>query len=169
MKTQISKVAAAISMVVIIASSAPLATAAKLKIDSGFVTLGVDKAIRLSQESGRYPNLGRNYYRTSTIGCKAIRNTSAKGRSGPLSLEYWGLASYTATTGRPLMSVLLPSIKSGKRLNNVSEVGTAAYYNADGYIQLRLYEYSAGVWVLRASKIVSATMYRHRRLVMPRT
>lgn len=157
MKTQVSRGTTAIGtalLFMVIALSAPLAMAAKLKMDGGFVTLGVDKAIRFTQQSGRYPDLGKNYYRTATIGCTAIRNTSTAGRSGQLSLEYWALPYYTSKTGTPLMSVLLPSIKGGKRINNVNEIGPAAYYNAEGYVQLRLYEYTSGKWVLRASKII---------------
>jgi hypothetical protein len=157
MRTQRSKGATAIGMAflfIVIGLSAPFAMAAKFKIDGGFVTLGEDKVIRLSQASGRYSNLGKNYYRTATIGCTAVRNISASGRSGQLSLEYWALPFFTSKTGTPLMSALLPSIKGGKKLSNVSKVGPAAYYNADGYIQLRLYEFSAGKWVLRASKLI---------------
>ena len=139
----------------IITLEAPSAKAAKLKIDGGFVTLGTDRVIRLSQESGRYPNLGRNYYRTATIGCTSIRNTSTKGSSKQLSLEYWALPFYGAETGTPLMSVLLPAIKSGKKVSNVKKQGMAAYYNAEGYIQLRLYENSGGTWLLRASRSMS--------------
>lgn len=157
MNTQRFKGTTAIGMAflfIVIGLSAPLAIAAKFKLDGGFVTLGEDKVIRLTQASGRYPNLGRNYYRTATIGCTAVRNTSATGRSGQLSLEYWALPFFTSKTGTPLMSALLPPINGGKRLNNVSKVGPAAYYNADGYVQMRLYEFSAGKWVLRASKII---------------
>lgn len=139
-------------MSLMILLGAPLARAAKLKIDGGFVTLGLNKVARLSQESGRYPDLGRNYYRTATIGCKAISNTSKTGRSGQLSFEYWALPYLGADTGKPLMSVLLPSLKSGKKVSNLSKLNFAGYYNAYGYIQLRLYEMSGGTWVLRASK-----------------
>ncbi len=136
--------------------SAPLALAAKFKIDGGFVTLRSDRAIKLSQESGRYPNLGRNYYRTASIGCKSVINTSKKGISGQLSLEYWAMPYIDSTTGTPLMSVLLPPVKAGKRINDISKDAQAGYYNANGYIQLRLYEYSGGVWLLRSSKSVGS-------------
>ncbi len=131
---------------------APLAQAAKFKIDGGFVTLGTDKVIKLSQASGRYPDLGKNYYRTATIGCKSITNTSKKGTSGQLSLEYWASPVYNSATGTPLMSVVLSPIKSGKKLSNVSKEDSARYYNNEGYVQLRLYEFSAGQWVLRVKK-----------------
>ncbi len=153
MKMKLSKKTMVIGMALLgIAWSAPSATAAKFQIDGGFVTLGSDKVIKLSQESGRYPDLGRNYYRTTTIGCKAIRNVSKKGTSGQLSLEYWASPLYGSEMGTPLMSLLLPSIKSGKRQSNVSKEAPARYYNDEGYVQLRLYEYTAGQWVLRVKK-----------------
>lgn len=86
MKTQTFAKLATIGFTsLIIAMGAPLATAASFTINGGFVTLGIDKVIRLSQASGRSVDLGKNYYRTATIGCTSIKNTMSKGSSGPLS------------------------------------------------------------------------------------
>jgi hypothetical protein len=136
--------------------TAPVASAAKVKINGGYVTLGNDKVLRLGQSSGRYTDLGRNYYRTTGIGCTSIQNTSKKGVSGVLSLEYWALPFIDSTEGKPLMSVLLPRVEANKQIKAVKKSGPAAYYNAYGYIQLRLYELSGGIWKLRYSKNIGS-------------
>jgi hypothetical protein len=150
--TQIRNTAAFAMMALITTFCAPVAKAANLKMDGGFVTLGRDRTIRLSQASGRYADLGRGYYRTTTIGCTAIKNTSPGGRSGQISLEYWALESLSGGTEKVMMSVLLPALGGGKSLKNVKQTGPARYFDAFGYIQLRVYENSGGTWQLRAKK-----------------
>ncbi len=157
MRTHIRSSSTIVSFITLLLTlSAPLVEAANLKMDGGFVTLGRDRAVRLSQASGRYADLGRGNYRTPTIGCTAIKNTSPGGRSGQISLEYWAMQSLGGGNERVMMSILLPSLGGGKSVKNVKQSGPARYFDAFGYIQLRVHENSGGTWQLRFKKNIGS-------------
>ena len=138
------------SLVALLAVAAliPNAQASKLTLDgTGSYKLGTREAFYPggAPQSGRYANLGADYYHTTTIGMSEITNHSAN-RSGSMSFELWGMPYYGATTGIILMTKGLDPLKGGFHFSNVSVTGKAISLNRRRFPELDLFEFTTNGW-----------------------
>ncbi|MEO7100706.1 MAG: hypothetical protein ABI162_15195 [Luteolibacter sp.] len=148
MKSTIHKLTTSAFALFAAAAAIPEAHAAKLTLDgTGYCTIPGSEAYypggRL--QSGRYTNLGADYYHTATIGIKAITNHSST-RSGSMSFELWAMRYYGATTGIVLMTEGLDTLKGGFHFSNVTVSHKAISLNVRRFPELDLFEYTSNGW-----------------------
>ncbi len=128
MKSIFQPIATAIALVGAAAIVAPrAATAADVRLDGyGFYSLKnrVKYYGRGKPQSGRYKNLGADYYHQAKIGMDFLTNHS-NSRSGNLSFELWAMPYYGATSGIILMTRKLSPLGSGKSRTNLRASGNA--------------------------------------------
>jgi hypothetical protein len=126
----------------------PEARAAKVRLDgSGYYELGTN--IRYyptgTRQTGRYDNLGTDYYHRATIGVRWMTNQSP-GRSGSLSFELWGMPYYGATKGIVLMTYGVWSLAGRQYRNNPSVTGNAVFLDRYRFPELNLWENTRKGW-----------------------
>ena len=100
------------------------------------------------KQSGRYGNLGGDYYHKATIRMRWITNHSGN-RSGDLSFEFWGMPYYGATKGIVLMTRSLDPLRGGSYYSNKGREGYAIYLDEYRYPELNLWEYTKKGWKWR--------------------
>lgn len=97
-------------------------------------------------QSGRYRNLGSDYYQTSRIKMDRVSNYSGY-RSGAMSFELWATDYYDATSGTVMMTAGLNRLNAYRFYNKVNRSGFALYMDDYYYPQLNLFEYvSSWAW-----------------------
>jgi hypothetical protein len=99
------------------------------------------------KQSGRYRNLGSDYYQSARIRMDRVTNYSGY-RSGAMSFELWATDYYDATSGIVVMTAGIDRLKAYKYFKNVKRSGFALYLSDYYYPQLNLFEY-AGSWQWR--------------------
>ena len=103
------------------------------------------------EQSGRYRNLGRDYYHKIEYGMDYISNTSGY-KSGTLSYEFWALPYYGATSGVVLMTRSLSPLYGGERYVDLYKYGWGVSLNQYRYPEQNLWEYAgSGRWKFRDS------------------
>lgn len=140
---------AALSLISIV----PAAQAANITLDGyGFYKLAyADSYLRGgAKQTGRYRNLGADYYRKAEIGMNYASNNSST-RSGDLSFELWALPYYGATSGPILMTSGLRSLKGGQFYRNLRSRGLAISLDEYQFPDLSIWEYTFSGWVFRDS------------------
>ncbi len=98
-------------------------------------------------QSGRYRNLGSDYYQTARISMDRVTNYSGY-RSGAMSFELWATDYYDATSGTVVMTTGLNRLNKYKYYNKVNRGGFGLYLDDYYYPQLNLFEY-VGSWAWR--------------------
>lgn len=100
-------------------------------------------------QSGRYDYLGADYYRKTVVGMRWVTNRSPR-KSGPLSIEFWGMPYYGADTGIVLMT------KDAGRLNGQDAYhgrkwqGWGLYLDEYRYPEINIWEYRRKKgWIFR--------------------
>jgi hypothetical protein len=142
-------VTAALSLII----SVPVAHAADITLDGyGFYKLAYgDSYLRGgAKQSGRYRNLGADFYRRAQIGMDYASNNSAT-RSGDLSFELWALPYYGATSGPILMTSGLRSLRGGRFYRNLRSNGSAISLDEYQFPDLSIWEFTASGWIFRDS------------------
>lgn len=101
-----------------------------------------------TKQTGRYGNLGRDYYHKTTIGMRWITNHGGS-RSGDLSFEFWGMPFYGATSGIVLMTQGLKPLNGGSYYSNLYRKSYAIYLDEWRFPELNLWEYTRKGWQFR--------------------
>ena len=110
-------------------------------------------------QSGRYNNLGRDYYHRATIGMRWITNHSPY-PSGDLSFEFWGMPYYGANHGIVLMTRSLVPLGSLSYFLSKTKDGYAVFLGSYRFPELDLWEYTRNGWRFR-----DAVTFRHKDLL----
>jgi hypothetical protein len=109
-------------------------------------------------QSGRYTNLGADYYHSSEIGIDQLTNRSSY-RSGTMSFEFWAMPYYGATSGIILMTKSVSSLWGGYSYYDLSRSGKAISLNRYRYPELDLFEYTNYGWKWRDALSFSRKSY----------
>ncbi len=96
-------------------------------------------------QSGRYRNLGSDYYKSAVIRMDFITNRSFT-RSGSLSFELWAMPYYGATSGIILMTRGIGQISGNRSLRKVSARGSAISLDERRFPEFNLFEYTWNGW-----------------------
>lgn len=150
MKTLARTLAAAVFSIV---TAVPAAQAANITLDGyGFYKLAYgDSYLRGgAKQTGRYRNLGADYYRKAEIGMDYASNRS-RTRSGDLSFELWALPYYGATSGPILMTSGLRSLGGGQFYRNLRSRGSAISLDEFRFPDLSIWEFTSAGWIFRDS------------------
>lgn len=99
------------------------------------------------KQSGRYSNLGSDYYQSARIRMDRVRNYSGY-RSGAMSFELWATDYYDATSGIVVTTTGLNRLNKYRYYNKVNRSGFGLYLDDYFYPQLNLFEY-VGSWEWR--------------------
>lgn len=143
-------------------SFTPAAGAAKVTLDgSGSYSLsGKWKYYRQgTKQSGRYLNLGEDYYRQASIRMQFITNRS-RSTSGSISFELWALRYYGATSGIVLMTRGADPLRGGYYYTNRTFSGHSVFLDEVRYPELSLWEFTNRKWIFR-----DALSFRYRDLL----
>ena len=129
-------------------TTTPDSQAAKVTLDgSGFYDLG--NTVKYYgggvKQTGRYRNLGADYYHKATISMQWITNRSSK-TSGDLSFELWAMRYYGATKGIVLMTRSADPIRGGSYYFEKEWRGYAIFLDEYRYPELNLWEYTQKGW-----------------------
>lgn len=100
------------------------------------------------KQGGRYRYLGEGYYRKITIGVDYITNRSGK-RSGDLSLEFWAMPYYKATTGITLLARAKDPLGAGKSYKDAPRDGRAVSLGRRRFPEINIWEYTRKGWKFR--------------------
>jgi hypothetical protein len=142
---------AAVAAILTITGTSGESQAANVRLDgSGHYEFGprityFSKGLR---QSGRYGNLGRDYYRETIYGMRWITN-HGNSRSGELSFEFWGMPYYGADSGIVLMTRGLSRLDDGSYYHNLSVKGHAIYLDEYRFPELNIWEYTRRGWRFR--------------------
>ncbi len=161
MKTIATSLIAFSSVLLSISGTTPQAAAADLTLDgSGYYDLGDTEFYLRSgaRQSGRYSNLGRNYYQDAEIGVSYITNNSYT-RSGSMSFELWAKPFYSATSGIIMMTRGINPLYSDSYYPDVYSYGTALSLYQWRYPELNLYEKGRRSWEWRDALTFSRPNY----------
>lgn len=143
-QTKLLTIAATLAFV----ASAGTAPAARVTIDgAGFYELSTTIKYYGGgvKQSGRYGNLGADYYRSSTVGADWIVNRSPVA-SGNLSFEFWGMPYYGANQGIVLMSRGLRPYGPGGSSSRVRCKGYSIYLDELRFPEINLWEFTRLGW-----------------------
>lgn len=151
MKSIIRNLTAATAALVTLFAAAPESQATKVTLDgAGYYDLGTTIKYYGGgvKQSGRYGNLGADYYHKATISMKWITNRTSN-RSGDLSFEFWGLPYYGATKGIVLMTRSAGPLNGGAYYFEKAWKGYAIFLDEYRYPELNLWEYTRKGWKWR--------------------
>ena len=151
MTTTMKNLVTAAAAIIAVASSIPEAQATAVRFKgSAYYNLGSRVNFYASgrPQSGRYTNLGADYYHTAEIGVDRIVNRGAV-RSGSLSFEFWAMPFYGATSGVVLMTSGLEPLRAGYHFSDVSSVGKAISLDRRRFPEFELFEYTSRGWASR--------------------
>ena len=101
-----------------------------------------------TRQSGRYRNLGTDYYRKTTIGMDWIVNNSSY-RTGPLSLEFWGMPYYGADTGIVLMTRSAGRLPADTHYRNSRWRGRSIFLDEYRFPEINIWEKTRKGWRFR--------------------
>ncbi|NJM37297.1 MAG: hypothetical protein HC845_05180 [Akkermansiaceae bacterium] len=154
MKSIIHQITSAAFVFLAIAVSTPQVRAADLTLEgSGYYDLDSDFFYvggRGASQSGRYRNLGRDYYHETAIGMDEVVNNS-RSRSGTMSFEFWGLDFFGADSGFVLMTSRVKSLGGGRFYDGIDRVGNSIFLDEYRFPELNLYELTRSGWRYRDS------------------
>jgi hypothetical protein len=151
MKFNISQLTIAVTALLSAVATVPEAKSADLALEGyGSYNLGnFDRYYpRGTRQSGRYRNLGADYYRSAEIEVDAVENYSNY-RSGSMSFELWAMPYYGATSGSILMTNSLRYLKAGRYYSGVYCRGMAVSLDEEAFPELNLWEYTNHGWMFR--------------------
>ena len=103
---------------------------------------------RPPKQSGRYRDLGRDYYHKAEIRMDYVSNLSRSG-SGSLSFELWAMPYYDATSGIVLLTRAINPIRGGRSVDGASGSGYAVSLGKKRFPELSLWEYTRKGWINR--------------------
>lgn len=151
MKSITRNITAAAAAIITLITSAPGSQAAKITLDGvGYYEFG--NSVKFfpggAKQSGRYGNLGSDYYRKTTIRMSFITNRSP-GASGNLSFEFWGMPYYGATKGLVLMTHSLSPLGGGRYYRNKAVKNYGIFLDEYRFPELNLWERGRGGWKFR--------------------
>ncbi len=153
MKSIIHKITAVAAVLVAVASSIPQSQAANIRLrGSGYFELGnYDTFSRYGKEqSGRYDNLGRDYYHKTEYGMDYVTNASGF-RSGSLSYEFWAMPYYGAESGIVLMTRGLSRLAGNESYVDLYKYGWGVSLDRYRYPEQNIWEYTSSGWRFRDS------------------
>ena len=142
---------AAVAAILTITGTTGESQAAKVRLDgSGYYEFEptINYYSNGVRQTGRYGNLGRDYYRKTTYSMRWITNHSGS-RSGDLSFEFWGMPYYGADSGIVLMTRGLNPLNGGSYYPKLSRKGYAIYLDEYRFPELNLWEYTRSGWRFR--------------------
>lgn len=151
MKSIHRNIVAAAAAVLTLLGSASISRAVEVVLDGyGYYKLGtkVDYLGTGTDQSGRYANLGADYYHKTVIGVQWITNKSNK-NSGELSFEFWGMPYYGATKGIVLMTRSAQPLKAHRYYNDPEWTGWGIFLDEWRFPELNLWEYTKKGWKWR--------------------
>ena len=161
MKTIANSLIAASSLLIGISGTTPQASAADLTLDgTGYYELGNSEFFlrRGAGQSGRYSNLGRNFYQDAELGISRITNNSFS-RSGSMSFEFWAKPFYSATSGIIMMTRGFNPLSGDFNYPNVQTFGTAISLRQWRFPELNLFERGRRNWEWRDALTFSQSDY----------
>ncbi len=129
----------------------PDANATDLTLDGyGYYSLGSRVSYRSSgaSQSGRYRNLGADYYHNAEIGMDAITSRSSN-RSGDMSFELWAMRYYDSTSGIVLMTRGVGYLRGYYSYRNIYRSGQAVSLDSYRYPETNLWEFTVNGWKFR--------------------
>lgn len=153
MKSIPHKLAAAAVSLFVIATSIPEAQSAAIRLEgSGYYRLSKFEVFSENgkAQSGRYRNLGRDYYHNIEYGVDYISNNSGY-RSGSLSYEFWALPFYGATSGIVLMTRGLSPLSADRSYVDLYRYGYGISLDEYRYPEQNIWEYTSRGWRFRDS------------------
>jgi hypothetical protein len=153
MKSIIHQLTAVASVLFAVAVSAPESQATNVRLKgSGYYDLGSYHVFLRGgkEQSGRYRNLGRDYYHKIEYGMDYITNRSDY-KSGSLSYEFWAMPYYGATSGIVLMTRGLSPLWGGERYVDLYRNGWGISLDRYRYPEQNLWEYTGSGWKFRDS------------------
>lgn len=153
MKSIICKFTIAAMALAGIGAVVPEAKAANLTLDgTGYFEVAnrvkYYAKFKAPKQSGRYYNLGADYYHKAEIGMDYLTNNSAK-KSGDLSFEFWAMPYYGATSGVILMTEGLSPIKGRRSFTNLNAAGYAIDLDRRRFPELNIWEFNGRKWNFR--------------------
>lgn len=161
MKSFIRNLTTAAIALFAVSASIPESQAADVRLD-GFGFYSVRNKVNFyaggAQQSGRYRNLGSDYYHKATIEMDFVTNYS-NGRSGNLSFEFWAMPFYGATSGIILMTRGLDPLPGGRSVKGLSREGLAISLGARRFPELNIWEHTRNGWKFRDSLTFTRKAY----------
>jgi hypothetical protein len=161
MKTFFRNLTATAVALFTLSASIPEAKAANVTLDGfGFYKIGnkVKFYNRGPEQTGRYRNLGSDYYHKVRIQTDFINNRS-NSRSGSLSYEFWAMPFYGATSGIILMTRGLNPIPARGGYDDVSKEGLAISIAARRFPEINIWEFTRNGWKFRDSLTFTRKAY----------
>ena len=148
MNTTMKNLVTAAAAIIAVGSSIPEAQATKVRF-KGSADYDLGSRVTYYEggrpQSGRYTNLGADYYHTAVIAVDRIVNRGTV-RSGSLSFEFWAMPFYGATSGVVLMTSGLDPLKAGFHYTDVISQGKAISLDRRRFPELELFEYTSNGW-----------------------
>jgi hypothetical protein len=151
MKSLTRNITAAAAALITLFASTPESHATKVTLDgSGYYELGTTIKFYGGgvKQTGRYRNLGADYYHKATISMQWITNRTTK-QSGSLSFEFWGMPYYGATKGIVLMTRSADPLRGGSYYFEKKWKGYAIFLDDYRFPELNLWEYTSKGWQWR--------------------
>ena len=100
------------------------------------------------KQTGRYLNLGADYYHKATVRMEWIINNS-RVKSGNLSFEFWGMPYYGADEGVVLMTRGLKPLSAGRVYKRSKLSGWAISLDEYRFPELNIWERTRKGWGFR--------------------
>ena len=151
MKSIIQQSIAVAAVMFTVAGSVPESQAANMRLNgSGYYWLSDWEVFSNGgkEQSGRYKNLGRDYYHKVEYGIDYVANNSYSS-SGSLSYEFWAMPYYGATSGIVLMTRKLGAFSSRESKEDVWKNGYAISLNRNRFPEQSLWELTRSGWKFR--------------------
>lgn len=140
MKSVLSRILTATSALILLSGNH--SDAAKVTLDgTGHYRFTSDPRYYVGvDQSGRYDYLGADYYRKTVIGMRWITNRSLR-KSGPLSIEFWGMPYYGADTGVVLMTKDAGRLRGRDAYRGRKWQGWSLFLDEYRYPEINLWEF----------------------------
>lgn len=151
MKTIIRQSLAVAAALFTVAGPVPESHAAAVKLEGyGYYETGKHDVFSSNgkEQSGRYRNLGRDYYHKVEYGIDFVTNYS-NSSTGSLSYEFWAMPYYGATTGIVLMTRKLGTLARSEDFENVWKYGYAVSLDRNRFPEQSLWELTSSGWKFR--------------------
>lgn len=151
MKHIIQQFTAAAALMFATVGAIPQAHASNITLDgSGHYLLGYTERYygAGTAQTGRYQNLGADYYHKVEYGIDYLTNHSSH-RTGSMSFEFWAMPFYGANSGIILMTRGLDSLPTYGSVTNLSRSGLAISLNARRFPEIDLWELTYYGWKFR--------------------
>lgn len=161
MKSIIQQSIAVAAVLFTVAGLIPESQAADMRLNgSGYYWLGNREVFSNSgkEQSGRYKNLGQDYYHKVEYGIDYVANNSYSS-SGKLSYELWAMPYYGATSGIVLMTRQLGAFASRESKEDVWKNGYAISLNRNRFPEQSLWERTRNGWKFRDALTFSRKAY----------